>query len=72
MIKLAIEENKDNLEYVELLERVKKHFKYINVSHDENGRNGVMHGRVHPRFWNQESFEDLLHDIAELSKYSRF
>lgn len=72
LIKLAIEENKDNLEYVELLERVKKHFKYINVSHDENGRNGVMHGRVHPRFWNQESFEDLLHDIAELSKYSRF
>lgn len=31
-----------------------------------------MHGRVHPRFWSQEVFEDLIRDIAELSKYSKF
>ena len=41
-------------------------------SNDENGRNRVMHGRVHPRFWSQEVFEDLIRDIAELSKYSKF
>lgn len=72
LIKLAIVENNDNPDYVRLLEGVKRHFKYINVNNDENGRNGVMHGRVHPRFWSQESFEELIHDIAELSKYSQF
>jgi len=42
------------------------------ISIDENGRNSVMHGRIHPRFWTKESFEQLIHDIAVLSKYSRF
>ena len=57
LINLAKQENQDNAEYLELL---------------ENGRNRVMHGRVHPRFWSQEVFEDLIRDIAELSKYSKF
>lgn len=72
LINLAIEENKDNAEYVSLLEKAKKHFTYTEISTNENGRNRVMHGRVHPRFWNQEDFERLIHDIAEMSKYAQF
>ena len=72
LIKMAIEENKENYEYVALLEKAKKHFTYTEISNDENGRNRVMHGRVHPRFWSKESFEDLIEHIAKLSKYSKF
>ena len=72
LICLAIEENKDNVEYVELLEKAKRHFTYTEISNDENGRNRVMHGRAHPRFWTQEAFEQLIHDIAEMSKFSQF
>ena len=72
LIKLAIKENEDNPEYVSLLEKAKKHFTYIEISNDENGRNRVMHGRVHPRFWSQEDFELLIHDIAEMSPYAQF
>lgn len=31
-----------------------------------------MHGRVHPRFWSQEDFENLIHDIAEMSPFAQF
>ena len=72
LITLAIEENQSNLDYVALLERAKRHFKYTQITIDENGRNSVMHGRIHPRFWSKEAFEELIHDISELSKYSRF
>ena len=72
LIKLAIEENQDNPEYIKLLESAKKHFKYTNDCNDENGRNRIMHGHVHPRFWSEESFEQLIHEIAELSKFSKF
>lgn len=72
LIALAIEENKNNADYVALLEKAKKHFKYTQIAIDENARNGVMHGRVHPRFWSKEAFGDLIPDIAELSQYSKF
>lgn len=72
LINLAIEENKDKAEYISLLEKAKRHFTYTEITNDENGRNRVMHGRVHPRFWGQEAFEELIHDIAEMSKYAQF
>lgn len=72
LIKLAIKENIENAEYVKLLEKAKKYFSYTENSSDENGRNKVLHGRLHPRFWSQENFEQLIHDIAEMSKFSRF
>ena len=72
LINLAKQENQGNAEYLELLEKATRHFQYTQISNDENGRNRVMHGRVHPRFWSQEVFEDLIRDIAELSKYSKF
>ena len=54
------------------LEETKKYFKYVKVNNDENGRNRVMHGFVHPRFWSKENFEQLIHHIAVLSPYSKF
>lgn len=65
-------ENKDNTEYIIDLERIKKHFKYMGVSSDQNGRIRVIHGRIHTRFWSKEAFELLIHEIVELSKHSRF
>ena len=59
LISLAIAENQNNQEYVK-------------VNNDENGRNRVMHGFVHPRFWSKENFEQLIHHIAVLSPYSKF
>lgn len=53
LISLAIAENQNNQEYVKVLEETKKYFKYVKVNNDENGRNRVMHGFVHPRFLEQ-------------------
>lgn len=72
LINLAINENSSQTEYVELLEKSKRYFRHFENTNDENGRNRVMHGRVHPRFWSKETFEQLIHDIAELSKFSKF
>lgn len=72
LIALAIDENKGNTEYIKALESIKKHFKYQVISNDQNGRNRVMHGHIHPRFWSKEAFESLIYEIAKLSKFSRF
>ena len=73
LIKLAKEENADKPEYVALLDKSKKYFmyEYENPS-DENGRNKVVHGHLHLRFWTKEDFEQLIHDIAELSPFAGF
>lgn len=73
LVNLAIKENSENQEYVELLEKVKKHFKYdYNDLHEENGRNKDLHGHLHPRFWSKEDFEKLILDIAEMSQFAGF
>ncbi|HIR49562.1 MAG TPA: hypothetical protein IAB35_06265 [Candidatus Faecimonas gallistercoris] len=72
LLNLAIEENKDNLEYIELLNEMKKYFKLSTSLDNGDNRNSVNHGYMHPRFWTQNSFEYLIHDIARLSKYSKF
>ena len=72
LINLAINENKSNQEYVNLLEKAKNYFTYTKNKANENGRNKVMHGHIHPRFWYQEDFEELIHFIALLSKHSKF
>ena len=73
LISLALDENKENLPYITLLEKAKKHFKYhLNDLYEENGRNKVLHGHLHPRFWSKDQFENLIHDIAEMSPYARF
>jgi hypothetical protein len=72
LINLAISENSDNLDYVELLDKTKAYFSFSNPIDKGENRNNVVHGYMHPRFWDKESFERLLHNIATLSKYSRF
>lgn len=72
LIKLAQDENKNNTEYIKLLDEVKEYYKQSTPLDSGNNRNSVDHGYMHPRFWTQESFEKLIHDIARLSKYSKF
>jgi hypothetical protein len=73
LIKLAIEENKtDNPGLVMLLEQVMKHFANSHSNNNEQNRNSVVHGYKHSRFWDRDSFETLVHDIALLSKHARF
>jgi hypothetical protein len=72
LIKLAQDENKNNTKYIKLLDEVKEYYKQSTPLDSGNNRNSVDHGYMHPRFWTQESFEKLIHDIARLSKYSKF
>lgn len=72
LINLAISENNSNLDYVTLLEKTKGYFSTSNPIDKGDNRNNVVHGYMHPRFWDKESFERLLHDIATLSIYSKF
>lgn len=72
LINLAISENCKNPDYVELLEKTKSYFLFSDPIDKGENRNNVVHGYMHPRFWDKESFEKLLHDIAILSKYSKF
>lgn len=72
LLKLAKEENKDNVEYVKILDEIKKYFEESSDLDNGDNRNSVDHGYMHPRFWTQESFEKLIHDIAGISKYSMF
>ena len=72
LINLAISENSRNPDYVALLEKTKSYFLFSNPIDKGENRNNVVHGYMHPRFWDKESFERLLHDIAILSKYSKF
>lgn len=72
LIKLAKDENKDNVEYVKILDEIKKYFEESSDLDNGDNRSSAAHGYMHSRFWTQESFEKLIHDIAGISKYSRF
>lgn len=71
LMKLAKEENQQNVDYINLLNKLQSYFD-INNLYDGNGRNKVLHGHLHPRFWTKEDFEKLIHDIATLSLFSKF
>lgn len=72
LINLAISENRNNIEYVSHLKKLKKYFNKSSSIDSGNNRNGVDHGYIHPRFWEKEDFEKLICDIAILSKYLKF
>lgn len=73
LIALAIEENKGkNDELVTLLEQMKSYFSASQLTDSGDNRNSVVHGYMHPRFWDKSSFEQLIHDIASLSKHAGF
>ncbi len=73
LIKLAIKENKEaKPEYVVLLEKMKIYFYPSKRADEGDNRNSVLHGYMHARYWNNESFEKLIHDLAKISKYAGF
>ncbi len=73
LIDLAIEENKIRKpEFVKLLLEIRHYFSLSKSTDIGDNRNSVAHGYMHPRFWDQESFEKLILEIAKLSKYGEF
>ncbi len=72
LINLAIHQNREKNEYVSFLKELKKYFIKSKSDDEGNNRNSVSHGYMHPRFWNKETFERLICDIATISKYARF
>lgn len=72
LLKLAKEENSKNTDYIAILDELEKYFEESTDLDCGNNRNSVDHGYMHPRFWTKESFEKLVHDIAQISKYAKF
>lgn len=73
LLELAIEENKShNSEFVSMLEKMKSYYILSQPTDGGDNRNSVVHGYMHPRFWNKDSFENLVHDIALISKHAKF
>ena len=67
-----MERSEQELVRIEKLDKIEKYFENSTDLDSGDNRNSVDHGYMHPRFWTQESFESLIHDIAIMSKYSRF
>lgn len=55
LLNIAIEENKDNSEYIELLNKITGYFKLSTPLDNGDNRNSVNHGYMHSRFWTQNS-----------------
>lgn len=73
LIELAIAENTQKQpEFIKLLEEIKTYYYKSQVTNKGDNRNSVAHGYMHPRWWDHESFEKLICDIANISKYARF
>lgn len=67
---LSKKENKKNIGLIRLLNRANVYFESSLPSQGGKNRNNVQHGYLHSRFWIQDDFEELIHLIALLSKYS--
>lgn len=72
LINIAISQNREKTDYVSNLKKLKKYFIKSKSTDEGNNRNNVIHGYMHPRFWSNETFEELICDIAKISKYSKF
>jgi hypothetical protein len=73
LVQLAIDENiAKNPELVELLEQIKMHYNKSSPYDGGENRNGVIHGYMHPRFWDKDSFESLINEIASLQNIPAF
>lgn len=72
LINKAIHENRDNIEYISILKDMKKYYEKSKPNDCGNNRNSVNHGYLHSEFWSKESFEELIHDIARISKFAGF
>lgn len=65
-------ENMYNFELVGELNKIDKYFDKSMPDDNGSNRNSVVHGYTHPRFWDEQSFQSLIHDIATLSRFARF
>lgn len=73
LIDLAIAENMQKRpEFIIILEEIKFYYYKSKDTDTGDNRHGVAHGYMHPRYWDQESFEKLIFDIARTSKYAGF
>ena len=73
LIELAIKENQSKSpELLELLEKSKLYYVRSHPDNAGENRNSILHGFMHSRFWERDSFENLVHHIAQLSKYAGF
>lgn len=72
LINMAINQNRDKIDYVSTLKELKEYFIKSKAVDKGNNRNNVVHGYMHPRFWDKETFEKLICDIAKISKFSEF
>lgn len=70
IINCAIKENKGNKELVKALEDCKQYYLPSEIDSEKGKRNSVMHGYLPPLYWSKDSFEVLIHKIAEISRYS--
>lgn len=72
LINMAISQNREKIDYVSNLKELKKYFIKSKSDDEGNNRNNVVHGYMHPRFWDKETFEELICNIAKISKYAGF
>lgn len=73
LIKLAIEENEDNTELVNILNSIlNNHYQKFSLFEHGANRNNVEHGVVHSRLWSEEDFQSLVSNINDLGTYVRF
>lgn len=72
LLKLAKNENGDDNEFCDLLDRIEHYFNNSSAFDRGNNRNSVAHGYMHSVYWTKESFEKLIHDIAQLSPFTKF
>ena len=59
LINLAIKENSENKELVDLLEEYKKYFESSTMLDEGDNRNSVNHGYTHPIQWTEENESHL-------------
>lgn len=73
LINLAIKQNEQGDERkFKLILATKQYFEESNSDDKGDNRHSTQHGYMHPRFWNKDSFEKLIHHIALLSEFSGF
>ena len=61
-----------NQSFVKILPEIKLYFSSSESKDIRDNRNSVVHGYIHSRFWDKNSFERIIFDIVRLSKVVRF
>ena len=72
LIQLARRENADDEAFLTELDYISKYFDDSSPVDGGGNRNNVAHGYLHPRYWSQEQFEQLISDIARISPCAGF